>query len=106
MQSSYIRTKWSEKAEEPPVGIRTIPANQGYIDIEWKSEKAATLRGKLIGINGAKIMPNTESGKFELSVDPGTHVYRIHTRSAAPGLYQLQLYLGDELTYNRNVIIE
>lgn len=94
------------QSEAPEVRIFPIPANQGYIDIEWKSEKAATLRGTLIGINGAKIMPNAESGKFELSVDPGTHIYRVHTRSAAPGLYQLRLFTGDELVHSRNVIIE
>lgn len=90
----------------PEVRVFPIPANQGYIDIEWKSEKAAKLQGKLIGINGAKIMPNSETGNFELSVEAGTHLYRIHTRSAAPGIYQLQLFSEGNMLHSRNVIIE
>ncbi len=90
----------------PEVRVFPIPANQGYIDIEWSSEKAAILQGKLFGLNGAKVMPNSETGNFELSVEAGTHLYRIHTRSAAPGLYQLQLFSEGNLLHSRNVIIE
>ena len=94
------------QSEAPEVRVFPIPANQGYIDIEWKAEKKGTLKGKLFGITGAQIMPNAESGIFELHVEAGTHLYRIHTKSAAPGLYQLQLFQEDALLFSRNVIIE
>jgi hypothetical protein len=51
-------------------------------------------------------MPNSETGNFELSVEAGTHLYRIHTRSAAPGIYQLQLFSEGNMLHSRNVIIE
>lgn len=90
----------------PETRIFPIPANQGYIDVEWKSDVPAQLNGKLYAINAAQIMPNAETGTFELKVEEGTHLYRIHTRNAAPGLYQLQLFSGRNLLLSRNVIIE
>jgi hypothetical protein len=94
------------QSEAPETRVFPIPANQGYIDVEWKSDVPMQLNGKLFAINAAKIMPNSETGTFELKVEEGTHLYRIHTRNAAPGLYQLQLFSEGNLLLSRNVIIE
>ncbi len=94
------------QAAAPDVRIFPIPASEGYFDIEWKSDKTATINGRLTAMHGGRILPNSSLSNFELRAEAGTHLYRIHTRNTAPGLYQLQLFSGEDVLHTRNVIIE
>jgi hypothetical protein len=44
----------------------------------------------LIAINGGTIQDKS-TGYFEIEAEAGTHLYRIHTKNAAPGVYTLKL---------------
>jgi hypothetical protein len=91
--------------EMQEVRIFPVPSNQGFFDIEWTSPKEETLKAQLIAMNGGYVA-NGDEGLFDIKIQAGTHLYRVHTRNFAPGLYQLRVQSSEKGIRSFNVSIQ